>query len=129
MSFKLAGLHPVVRQQAELALEVARDFNIPVQITSGFRSWSEQKKLRRNFEECVAKGKFPWAEGCKYPANRPGESSHNFGLAFDSWAPAGPEREAWIFIRQLAGFNVPANDHVHAEVPDWRPLVVGITPR
>ncbi len=129
MSISLRGLHPVVRESAELALRVAGDLGIPVQVTSAYRSYAQQTRLRRNFEECVARGDFPHKPGCRFPANRPGDSSHNFGLGWDSWAPEGNQRDAWIYLRELIGFNVPANDHVHAEVPGWRSLVSGVTPR
>lgn len=116
---KLQGLHPEVRRNAEWALSWADFYRIPVTVTSGFRSWAEQTRLRRNFEQCVATGRFGKTRECRFPANRPGDSSHNYGLAFDSTVP--PWALAWwTEVRELAGFRVPSNDVVHAEVPSWR---------
>lgn len=109
---KLSGLHPEVRRAAEWALGWADYYNVPVTVTSGFRSWAEQKRLRERYES----GRSRW------PANRPGDSAHNYGLAFDSvtepWA-----QEWWTQVRELAGFRVLANDTPHAEVPNWRSYV------
>lgn len=127
---QLAGLGQEVRERAELALEWARVLKIPVTITSVSRSWAEQTALRERYEACLARGETvspanPNA-ACRYPANRPGDSAHNFGLAWDSWVPDGEWREgwsywaAWTYLRRWAGFTVPDTDRVHAEVPEWR---------
>jgi len=121
VSIALRGLDPVVRERAELVLAWARHFGIPVSVNSGYRSFAEQTRLRRTFEGCVAAKKFP-GPGCRFPANRPGDSAHNFGLAFDSnVSPA--LMPWWVSIRKWAGFNVPSNDIIHAEVPNWRSFV------
>ncbi|GMR14267.1 MAG: hypothetical protein BMS9Abin29_2512 [Gemmatimonadota bacterium] len=119
---KLAGLHPDVKRNAEWALAWADYYSVPVTVTSGFRSWAEQSRLRRNFEQCVATGRFGKAADCMFPANKPGDSSHNYGLSFDSTVP--PWALAWwTSVRELAGFRVPPGDIVHAEVPSWRQYV------
>lgn len=117
----LRGLHPEVRRAAEAALELAQEGGLEVRITSSFRSLEEQAILRRRFEMCVAAGRFPSPPDCKYPANRAGDSAHNFGLAFDSVLNRGEQRE-WDAIREAVGFRVPSNDLIHAEVPGWRDL-------
>jgi len=122
MSIRLRGLHPVVRERAELTLRVAADFGLVPRITSAFRSWEDQVRLRRNFERCVAEGRFPSPPDCRFPANRPGDSSHQFGLSFDSVVPAGAQ-PLWDAIRRWAGFRVPSNDLIHAEVPGWRSVL------
>lgn len=120
---KLYGLHPVIRPAAEWSLQVAEFYGIPVTVTSGYRSMAEQAKLRANFERCVASGRYPAGEGCHYPANRPGESAHNYGLAWDSVVP-DEWKPAWDYIRQLAGFRVLASqDEPHAEYPGWERYV------
>lgn len=109
----LDGLHPLVRDAAEIALAWAAYYDIDVEVTSGYRSCAEQAELRRNYELGLS----------RFPANRPGDSAHNYGLAWDSVAP--PTREPdWWAIRRWVGFNVPENDRIHAEVPAWRDFVL-----
>ena len=119
MSISLRGLHPDVRNAAELALTWGTFLGLRPTVTSAFRSLSEQARLRARFEAGLA----------RFPANRPGDSAHNFGLAFDSdplaqtVVIAGQVFDAnavWKIVRELAGFRVPDGDRVHAEVPGWR---------
>ena len=101
-----------MRERAELAHRIARYYGIPTFVTSTFRSWAEQQRLRERWEQ----GK------SRFPANVPGDSAHNFGLAWDSTTE--PETQAdWDYIRWWVGFDVPGNDHIHAEVPGWRQYV------
>lgn len=115
MTVQLRGLHPDVRARAEIALAWANHFGVRPVVTSGFRSWHEQLKLRQRFERGES----------RFPANLPGDSAHNFGFAWDSVLPAPlrgrPEWEQWWEdVREAVGFNVPGNDTIHAEVPSWR---------
>ena len=112
---KLRGLHPDVRAVAQWCLDWANYYDIPVTVTSGFRSWEEQERLRN-----------AWLAGANpYPANRPGDSSHNWGVGWDSWVP-DPYWPWWHAIRQYAGFTIyPERDRVHAELPRWRDQVKG----
>lgn len=112
MSIQLRGLDPQVRAAAEWALSWAHFYGVEVVITSTFRSLDEQARLRRRFE----------AGRSRFPANRPGDSAHNFGLAWDSWVP-DELIPWWTHVRELAGFRVPPNDWPHAEVPGWRNFV------
>jgi len=109
---KLTAVHPDVKRNAEWALGWADYYGLPVTVTSGFRSLEEQRRLRDRWERGLS----------PFPANRPGDSSHNFGLAWDSvvadWAMPW-----WTHVRQLAGFEVPPGDVVHAQVPSWRQYV------
>lgn len=119
---QLAGLNSTVREYADWCLRVADYYGIPVTITSGFRSWDDQQRLFRNYQQCLATGEYGKTPDCQFPANRPGDSAHNFGLAWDSVVP--PERQdAWNYIRRYAGFEVLENDLVHAQVPNWRQYV------
>lgn len=136
MSVHLRGLASWVRPAAEYAVELAREWGLEVQVTSVYRSWSEQDRLRRRFEQCVAQGRYPAKppDPCAYPANQPGDSAHNWGMAFDSvpsfqddswrrfWASYGfhDAMSAWTAIRRWIGFKVFDHDPPHAEVPGWR---------
>ena len=112
---KLRGLHPVVREGAQYAIDWAEYYGIPVTVTSGYRSWEEQSRLRARWE----RGENP------YPVNRPGDSSHNWGLGFDSWVRE-EHWPAWHYIRKAVGFQIyPDRDRVHAEYPGWRSVVRG----
>lgn len=109
MSIQLRGLHPEVRPYAELAHQIATAYGIQPVVTSTFRSWVEQDALRKRYERGQS----------RFPANRPGDSSHNYGLSWDSWVP-DEDMPLWIAIRRYVGFRVPERDEIHAEVPDWR---------
>jgi len=123
VSIALRGLDPAIRPAAQWCLDVAAHFKVPVTVTSGTRAWAEQQQLRDRYEACLARGEQVYAgnpnPACRFPANKPGDSAHNFGLAWDSWVPE-PYRSWWVQVRAYAGFRVPANDWVHAEYPDWR---------
>lgn len=119
---KLSGLHPEVRAAAQWALDVANYYDVPVTVTSGFRSWEEQARLRRNYEQCLATGQMGKTPDCRFPANRPGDSAHNFGLAWDSVVPTWAQAW-WDMVREYAGFEVLSNDRIHAQVPNWRQYV------
>lgn len=133
----LAGLHPGLRPYAERALAVARYYGIPVEVTSVKRSWAEQVQLRERYLHCLAlygRTGLDLEEACHYPANEPGDSAHQAwrtkdgktgALAFDSYVPEIYDVD-WAYIRRAIGFRVPANDKVHAELPNWRAHVVGI---
>jgi len=109
VSIQLRGLARGVREAAEVSLELARYFDVPVTVTSTFRPLAEQRRLRQLWEA----GLSPW------PANQPGDSAHNFGWAFDS-VTSPSRRPDWDLIREWSGFHVPTNDRIHAEVPNWR---------
>lgn len=112
---KLRGLHPAVREAADYAIRWAEYYGIPVTVTSGYRTWEEQERLRQKW----LRGENP------YPVNAPGDSSHNWGLGFDSWVPE-QYWPAWHYIRQAVGFRIyPDRDRVHAEYPEWRQVVKG----
>lgn len=116
---KLAGLDPGVKAAAEWCLAWAEYYGVPVTVTSGFRSWDDQQRLYTNYVECLRTGDYGKTPDCMYPANRPGDSAHNFGWAWDSWVP--PEYQSWWdSVRKAAGFQLFPNDPVHAQVPNWR---------
>lgn len=122
MSIQTRGLHDQLRPYADWSLDLAAQYGIKPVVTSVLRSWENQTTLRRKFENCVARGRFPSPPDCKYPANRPGDSAHNYGLAWDSWVPAD-QMPLWIAIREYVGWRVPRNDLIHSELPQWRSYV------
>lgn len=125
-ALQLRGLHPQVRERADLALSWATYYGLVVTVTSGLRTMAEQTALRARYEKCLTLpgGVYPGNPNpeCRYPANRPGDSAHNFGMAWDSSVPAN-QLWIWTYLREYAGFRVPADDPVHAEVPNWRSFV------
>lgn len=123
MTLRLRGLHPDLRPVAEYTLAIANANGIDPTITSVSRSFTNQARLRANFERCVARGRFPSAPNCRFPANRPGDSAHNYGLAFDSVVPAS-QLPMWTAIREWVGWGVPSNDAIHSELPGWRQYVL-----
>jgi hypothetical protein len=95
-----------------MALDYAQKFGVPVTVTSSYRSIEQQRKLYAAYK----------AGNSRFPANPPGYSGHNYGLAWDSVVP-DPYREWWGRVREAFGFRVPANDWIHAEVPNWQRYV------
>lgn len=109
---KLMQLHPQVKEAADWALSWAEYYGVPVTVTSGFRTWQDQERLYADY----------MAGRSRFPANRPGDSAHNFGLAWDSWVPE-EYRSWWEYVRKAAGFEVLPNDWIHAQVYNWRKYV------
>lgn len=102
---RLGGLREDVRQAAQWCIEVAAYYGVPVTVTSTLRSRQEQATLYSRY----------LAGRSNFPAAPPGTSKHEAGLAWDSWVP--PEyRDWWIQVRRYAGFRVPEDDWIHAEV-------------
>lgn len=115
LSIHTRGLHPQVRPYADFAIQIAQHYGLTPTVTSTFRDWEEQLRLRRDWEA----GRSQW------PANRPGDSAHNWGLAWDSHVP-DDQWPLWTAIREYVGFEVLPNDRIHAQVPDWRTWVRGL---
>lgn len=130
---KLAGIHPELRAHAEATVRYAQSFGLRPIITSVYRSLDFQRRLRANYELCLRRGvagrhvSLSPGLSCAYPANRPGESAHNFGLAWDSDLPA-EQLQLWTEIRRAFGWKVPEGDLIHAEYPGWRTVVGLSTP-
>jgi len=115
----LAGLDAGLRPAAQWCLDVAAFYGVPVQVTSVYRSWTAQRELRDRYERCVERGQVGMTRECRWPANRPGDSAHNYGLAWDSVVPEWAQ-EWWNAVREVAGFYIPPNDPPHAALPNWR---------
>ncbi len=69
----LKTLHPRLVPWARWLLEAGREYDQKLVVTSARRSRAKQAKLRELWERGVS----------KIPANRPGTSLHEHGLAFD----------------------------------------------
>lgn len=69
----LSRVHPTLRTIARNLSRVARSQGFDVRITSGYRSYATQAKLYRDYMNGIA----------AYPANPPGQSKHEKGLALD----------------------------------------------
>lgn len=69
----LSRVHPTLRKIARNLPRVAAANGFNVRITSGWRSYATQAKLYRDYVNGVA----------AYPANPPGQSKHEKGLALD----------------------------------------------
>ena len=113
----LRGLHPFLRQGAEDAMAWAHAYGVAPVITSVRRTWNEQSALYDAHLKCKREGRYPHGAGCHYPANPPGWSGHQYGLAFDSTVP-GHADSWWRDVRQAFGFRVPTHDRIHAEHPE-----------
>ena len=118
----LSGLNPGLRPAAQWTLDVAAHYGVPVTVTSVYRSWQSQRELYDRYRRSVEAGTFRRPGGVQYPANRPGDSAHNWGLAWDSTVPERYQ-EWWNYVRRLAGFEVLPNDVIHAQLPNWRDYV------
>lgn len=68
------ALNPIVEKSKDLLIDESADLNIPIIITDGFRSASEQDRL---YEQGRT------ASGSIVTNARGGESYHNYGLAID----------------------------------------------
>ena len=71
---RIVNLHPYIKEKAVRFILQAQVLGIYLRITSGFRSLAEQQKL-------YDQGRT--APGPVVTNARPGESFHNYGLAFD----------------------------------------------
>ncbi|NOT31874.1 MAG: hypothetical protein HOP15_15620 [Planctomycetes bacterium] len=119
---RLSGLEQDVRAAANWCLDVADHYGVTVTVVSGRRSTDEQRRLWNNYQNCLRSGNMGRTANCKYPANPPGDSAHEYGLAWDSVVDPSL-MPWWKRIRELAGFHVIAGDLPHAEVPGWRQYV------
>lgn len=109
MARSLASLDASIRPTAEYAFQVMRTWTgVTPTLTSALRTLSEQETLYKN------RGSNP------NPVNAPGDSSHEYGLGFDSVVSA-QWRPTWVYILSALGFRVVQEPTaIHAEMPDWR---------
>lgn len=121
---EFSGLHSLLRPYAEAAVEFAMQNGVRPTITSVTRTWANQERLYANYQACkkagLAGSSRSLAPGlsCRYPANPPGSSSHQYGFSWDSTVPE-ELMPWWVAVREAYGWRVPTNDLIHAELPDW----------
>lgn len=106
---RFPGLEPSLVPYAEACFRMAQRLNIRPQLTSVRRNWGEQEELYANYRRGLS----------KFPANPPGESPHQYGVAWDSSVPA-VDQPMWDRIRAYYGWKLYPHDPVHAEFPNWR---------
>lgn len=106
---RFPGLEPVLVPYAEEAFRIAQRMNIRPRLTSVRRNWGEQEELYANYQRGLS----------QFPANAPGDSPHQYGVAWDSAVPA-VDQAAWDRIRASLGWKLYPHDPVHAEFPNWR---------
>lgn len=105
-----AFLHPVMQEALALLKKVAPRGTL----TSTFRSVGEQAKLRRAYEQ----------KRSKFPAERPGHSTHHTGLAFDfvvrEGARSPQQYELGRWWESIGGIWAGERDPVHFQHPAAR---------
>ncbi len=117
----LRGMRRELRPYAEYAHAIANHFGVTARVASVHRSWNAQQLLYNKHVACVKAGRYPSPQ-CPYPANAPGDSAHQFGLAWDS--QVDPQyQQWWKEVRRWIGFTVYDHDAPHAELPGWRAAV------
>lgn len=108
----MSGMDPRLRQHAEDTIAYAQRQGLRVNVVSVRRSEAEQRKLYEN-----------WKAGInRWPAEPPGQSAHQYGVAFDATVPPG-QQEAWNWVRSAFGWRIYGNDPPHAEYPNWVQVV------
>lgn len=107
---KLWGLIPALRERLEWGLSYADAYGIGTTLTSGKRSRTEQARLHARF---IA-GKGP-------PANRPGTSAHEVGMAADITPDRNSDYVHLHAVWRYLGLAVPyPREPWHVEVPNWK---------
>jgi LAS superfamily LD-carboxypeptidase LdcB len=88
---------------------------LSVEVTSARRVQAEQQRLYAQY----------LAGRSSYPVAAPGQSAHQYGVAWDSTVPPA-QQETWNAVRRAFGWLVPTNDLIHAEVPGWQSYRSGL---
>jgi hypothetical protein len=105
---KLIGLYEPWRKWCEFVLEVASARGFAPTVTSGFRSYSEQKRLYDAYRTGRS----------RIVAAPPGHSAHESGLAMDVVAGNGQQAALLALLKGFGG-ELVANDSVHVQYPGW----------
>lgn len=118
MSSQLDTLDPAIRPFASDLYDLARSQGLYARITSTRRSHAQQEVLYRRYQEGLS----------RYPAAVPGNSAHEYGLAFDMViSDPGYQRGAGKLWVSWGGVYGNEEDPIHFEYPSWR-RVAGVAP-
>lgn len=110
---RVHGLVPAFRERVEWGLSYAEAYGASLTVTSGKRSSQEQRRLYELFK--AGKG---------HPANAPGTSAHEFGLAVDVAADDPRWYPSLHSLWRALGLAVPySREPWHVEVPNWQRYV------
>ena len=108
MALNLSRLVPKLKTIARNLPRVASSLGFQVRITSGWRSYATQAKLYKDYLAGVA----------HYPANPPGTSKHEKGLALDILST---NTESLVSILNSVGLVwAGPSDPIHFEIPSGR---------
>lgn len=112
MSASLLGTHPILRTAIQDLTELAHREGLPVRVTSGKRSFNEQRQLFERYR----RGLQP------LPVARPGTSTHQFGLAADIVSTAAGQTRLAHLAQSLGLVWGGPRDPVHFQIvtfQDW----------
>lgn len=111
----LDQLIPELRPWAQQLYDLAMSAGVRPRITSGLRSYAEQKAAY----EAYVSGRSP------YPAAKPGTSAHEYGYAFDLVVPNAVDQNdlgtAWKSWGGKWGGDFSVKDPIHFEYPGFSP--------
>lgn len=110
---RLVSLVPGVADAVRYGLAYLDAYGIEAEVTSAGRTSAEQQRLYDLYKA-----------GRGAPANRPGTSAHEYGLAVDIASIHGSRHQHQqyvIAVMQWLGFVAPySHEPWHFEVPEWR---------
>lgn len=101
----LSKVHPTLRKVAANLPKVSRSRGYEVRITSGYRSYANQKKLYLDYINGRS----------LYPANPPGQSMHEKGLAID--VVSNNENDTVQLLTSIGLIWAGPEDPIHFQMP------------
>jgi hypothetical protein len=101
----LSRVHPTLRKVAANLPKVSRGRGYEVRVTSGYRSYATQKKLYLDYINGRS----------LYPANPPGQSMHEKGLAID--VVSNNENDTVALLTSIGLVWAGPDDPIHFQMP------------
>lgn len=112
----LDTLDPAIRPYAQDLFDLAQSQGLHPRVTSARRSHAKQEALYSAYQKGLS----------RYPAAIPGNSAHEYGLAFDMVIPdPGYQLGAGKLWVSWGGVYGHEEDPIHFEYPSWR-TVAGV---